>query len=446
MAKVIRMPDGSAAKRAKPLRAMLRSFTVQSKAGFLRIDPGARHALNIRAAQHRPMIELFYFDAGGGHRSASTALLQVITQSYPQWQVTLVNLQELLQDIDPVHRLSKFQSQDVYNAMLKRGWTGATTVILRALQQGIRALSPLMEMQLRRHWQQSKPDLVVSLIPNFNGVMFRALRDVLPTVPYITVMTDLADSPPRFWQEAQDQYLVCGTEKAMRQARAIGYRPNRIFRVSGMVLKPQFYQSVDPCAVLTRQAIGLNDARPVALIMFGGYSADTALQIVHTLRDDHPSVQTIVMCGHNEALRRKLQGIDGCHAVGFTSDVPSYLRLADFFIGKPGPGSISEALHIGLPVIVERTRKTMTQERYNTVWIEEQKIGIVVTGFDKISSAVEKMLRRNVLARFRANAARLDNQALFEIPRIFDQILADHSAAAHAVAVSAAIRPRVEAG
>ena len=31
------------------------------------------------------------------------------------------------------------------------------------------------------------------------------------------------------------------------------------------------------------------------------------------------------------------------HVVGFTSEIPYYMVLSDFFIGKPGPGSISEA-------------------------------------------------------------------------------------------------------
>ena len=38
---------------------------------------------------------------------------------------------------------------------------------------------------------------------------------------------------------------------------------------------------------------------------------------------------------------------------GFTAEMPYYMQLSDFFIGKPGPGSISEAIAMRLPVIVE---------------------------------------------------------------------------------------------
>src|SRR5580704_5835969 len=73
-----------------------------------------------------------------------------------------------------------------------------------------------MEVILQQHWRRIRPDLVVSLIPNFNGVMFQALRRVHPDVPYVTVMTDLADYPPHFWQEKQDQFVICGSGRAVR--------------------------------------------------------------------------------------------------------------------------------------------------------------------------------------------------------------------------------------
>ena len=51
------------------------------------------------------------------------------------------------------------------------------------------------------------------------------------------------------------------------------------------------------------------------------------------------------------------------------------MQLADFFIGKPGPGSVSEALAMRLPVIVECNAWTLPQERYNAEWIVEKEVG-----------------------------------------------------------------------
>src|SRR5262249_34937314 len=248
-----------------------------------------------------------------------------------------------LQAFDLVRKLTGFQSQDVYNSLLKRGWTFRLFWLHRS-QQVIRLCASPMESLLQEHWQDSCPDLVVSLIPNFNGVMFRALQRVHPQVPYVTVMTDLADYPPHFWQEKQDQFIICGSEMAVRQAQATGYRPERIFRASGMILKPHFYQASQRCGHrdhrLARSDLGLHPDLPTALVMFGGFCAKTAAEIVSRLSHACRRVQCIVMCGHNEKLRQALQGQASCHAVGFTDEVPNYMRLADFFIGKPGPGSL----------------------------------------------------------------------------------------------------------
>jgi UDP-N-acetylglucosamine:LPS N-acetylglucosamine transferase len=86
-------------------------------------------------------------------------------------------------------------------------------------------------------------------------------------------------------------------------------------------------------------------------------------------------------------------------------NVDSYMSISDFFIGKPGPGSVSEALHFNLPVIVERNGKTLPQERYNTDWIRENEVGIVLKNFGEIESALCDLLSNGRLERFQVNAA-----------------------------------------
>ena len=99
---------------------------------------------------------------------------------------------------------------------------------------------------------------------------------------------------------------------------------------------------------------------------------------------------------------------------GFTREVPYYMTLADFFIGKPGPGSISEALAMKLPVIVERNIRTLAHERYNADWILARQVGLVVHSYEQVARAVEELLDPERYARFRANAAAVENRAVYE--------------------------------
>jgi 1,2-diacylglycerol 3-beta-galactosyltransferase len=108
---------------------------------------------------------------------------------------------------------------------------------------------------------------------------------------------------------------------------------------------------------------------------------------------------------------------------GFTTNIPYYMHLSDFFIGKPGPGSVSEAIAMKLPVIVECNAWTLPQERYNPEWIREHGVGVVLPNFRGIGRAVEEMLEPSAFARFHAATGRLHNRAVFEIPDILEEIL-----------------------
>ena len=65
----------------------------------------------------------------------------------------------------------------------------------------------------------------------------------------------------------------------------------------------------------------------------------------------------------------------------------------------------------------------MPQERYNTEWLEEQRMGIVLSSFREIASGVERLLDPATFAEFRRNAEKYSNRALFEVPGILNEIV-----------------------
>jgi 1,2-diacylglycerol 3-beta-galactosyltransferase len=115
--------------------------------------------------------------------------------------------------------------------------------------------------------------------------------------------------------------------------------------------------------------------------------------------------------------------------VGFTKEVPAYMTASDVMIGKPGPGSISEALQFDLPVIVCRNGATMPQEVYNTEWVERRGVGVVVRNFSKIDVVLERLITSGRLERLREIASRIRNNAIFEIEPLLIDLLARHGAA-----------------
>jgi len=372
-------------------------------------------------------LDLVFFDAGGGHRAAATALAMVIEQQARPWEFRLVNLQEVLEPLDLVRKVTGLRTQEFYNSMLKNGLTLGNGLLLKVLYGIVHTNRQRAVRLLESFWRERRPDMVVSVVPNVNRVLGESFANVFLGRPYVTILTDLADYPPHFWMERQPQYFLCGTAFAAAQARAMGHEEQRIFRTSGMILHSRFYQPITVDRGAERQRLGLDPERPTGLVMFGGHGSRAMRKIVARLDRSGQDVQLILICGRNENLAQQLRSLKTRRPMfvgGFTKEIPYYMHLSDFFIGKPGPGSLSEAVAMRLPVIVECNRWTLVQERFNAEWIRKQQIGLVLPNFRGIAGAVSEMLRPETLARFRQNTAALKNRAVFEIPEILEQILA----------------------
>lgn len=342
------------------------------------------------------------------------------------WAIRLVNLQELLDPLDVFRKITGLRLEDVYNKLLQRGWTLGSRPMLRFMHGVLRVYYPATVKILAEFWKRDTPDMVVSLVPNFNRAMWNGLRAVTTTAPFVTILTDFADYPPHFWMERQEQYLICGTERAAEQARAFGHPENHVFRASGMILRPSFYESAPVDVNGERERLGLKPDRPTGLVLFGGEGSKTMLDIARRAGGMTDPPQLIFVCGRNEKLRSHLAATKTVYpkfVEGFTKEIPFYMALSDFFIGKPGPGSISEALAMKLPVIVERNAWTLVQERYNAQLVEEKQVGIVVPSFSEIESALRTLLDPARFSQIRANVAAVNNRAIFEIPGMLEKLL-----------------------
>ncbi len=390
-------------------------------------------------------IEFCFFDAGGGHRAAATALeTSVRGQGHP-WDVGLTNLQELLDELDVLKKHTGIRIQDFYNTMLRTGWTLGSTQLMKVLQLVIRGYHRSTVRLLERHWKETQPGMVVSFVPHFNRALYESFDRACPGRPFVTVLTDVADFPEHFWIERnQRQYFICGSQRAVAQAQERGHSDDQIFRASGMILHPRFYEAPVEDRVSERKRLGLRPDRPTGLVLFGGHGSKVILEIADRLERSPLELQLIVICGKSEKLAAALRARKFRFPIfveGFTTRVNYYMQLADFFIGKPGPGSLSEALAMRLPVIVERNAWTLPQERYNADWILENEVGLVLPSFRGIERAVAKLIEPEALARCRDNAAAMKNQAVFEIPAFLNKILerARSGAEANDFAVPAAL-------
>ena len=75
---------------------------------------------------------------------------------------------------------------------------------------------------------------------------------------------------------------------------------------------------------------------------------------------------------------------------GFVSDMPDYMAAADILVTKAGPGTISEALNAGLPLVLYS--RLPGQEEGNVTYVVEEAAGVWAPHPDLIVSVLQNWI------------------------------------------------------
>jgi UDP-N-acetylglucosamine:LPS N-acetylglucosamine transferase len=370
-----------------------------------------------------PEVLLLIVDAGGGHRAAARALAAAGEARRVPWTFRILGAQDLFAPLDVARRLTGSSLEDTYNAMVRRGRTRHLVPLLRAYQWAIRRLHRRLQALVEAELRARPPCLVVSLFPNLNAVFRDAVRAALPGVPFMVVLTDLADFPPHFWMEPGLDCVVTATEHGVRQALAAGIPRGRVQRTSGMILHPRFYPCADAAArSRVRAELGIGAGDFAVLVLFGGKGAPEVRPLAEALLARGPRWHVVAICGDNLALFDSLAAAEAraggrLHRLPFTDRVCDYMVAADVVATKPGPGSIAEALHQRVPVVVPCDARTIPQERYNARWIEETGVGAVVPSWRGIPEAVARFAEDRAWSHAVRERVRAlpENRAVWEV-------------------------------
>ena len=378
------------------------------------------------------MVLLFTIDAGGGHRAAARALVAAAEETGAPFRFRVESFQKVLLPLDVLKRATGVSLEDAYNLILRRHASVLMLPLLRLMHAGIRvrrrALVRTLAAWLRA---EPRPQAVVSVFPNFNGILRDAMREAIPGVPLVVVLTDLADFPPRFWIEPGIGRVVVGTPEAAAQAVSLGIPAERVSRVSGMLLHPRFYRSSGPeVRERVRAELGLAPEAFSVCLLFGGKGSPEMAPLAERLLREAPALRVLAVCGENPGLFERLAPIAARSGgrltrFGFTDRVPELLAASDVLVSKPGPGSLSEAFHLRVPVVVTRNLHTIPQERFNTDFVTERGLGVVVSSWREIPGVVGRLARDP--AHREALRASLDalppNRAVYEVLEVLEREL-----------------------
>lgn len=372
----------------------------------------------------------FYNGCGGGHRSIGNSLLEGIKEKKHDWNFNIINAYEI----------ADFTAGDsIYNffqkyTLLKVLWWPLMIPLFSLINAVLRTekkAALAMRDYLRSLPPEKAPDLFISNSPHLHYWIRDGIKEDYSHIPFLVYIPDFEETPHRFmnfiapFQEDDPIkfHYICSTPKAAEQVREAGYPDQYISEIPGVVINKGFYgdqllNSQDPEKIRKyRVEEELEPHLMTGLVMFGGKGSSEMVGIANKMLK-HKKIQLIFICGNNMKLKARLEKLKTKGQMpwlikGFTKEIPHLMSISDFFIGKPGPGSLSEAVHMNLPVITIDNFTVLLQEKANPQWIRENNLGVVLKSFSEIEKGINQICDEKSYTVFKDNCSLINNDGLY---------------------------------
>jgi processive 1,2-diacylglycerol beta-glucosyltransferase len=292
---------------------------------------------------------------GGGHNSASQALVDAAAQIRPDAEVEWVDTLDVCGKLmKKLYRQSYVESVNrtpsLWGAFYKgfdKSSVGGKTAQLMDLLDGINA------KRIADFVNQKDPDhvLCTHLIASNSLLSHRGRK--YTNKPISVIVTDY--HVHFFWMhKGVDTYFVASDECAYVINKHARLRPKRLI-VSGIPIKPVFSKRHN-CKVL-RKKFRLREGVPSVLVMCGGFGFGDVDATIKAVLGVERKLDVILITGNNKKLYNKLTKIKAgkdkrLKVLGFVNNMHEYMTACDFAISKSGGLTTSEALACGLPLIV----------------------------------------------------------------------------------------------
>lgn len=233
-----------------------------------------------------------------------------------------------------------------------------------------------------------KPDLILSIHPNFNGSVINILEKQQLNIPFVTLIADLVNIYP-LWADRRADYIISPTEEAKQKCLEFGVPEERI-KVTGFPVRQRFYRP-------TLRAFNMKD-RLNFLIMSGGEGVGNMKAIAENLLKNFDCTVSIV-AGRNEKLKVHLESSlsdpfgDRVEILGFVKNIQDLMFAADVAITRGSPNVMFEAVASNLPIVI--TGALPGQEKDNPVFAEKNKLGVICNDSSHINTVIEGLLHND---------------------------------------------------
>jgi 1,2-diacylglycerol 3-beta-galactosyltransferase len=291
-------------------------------------------------------------DTGGGHRSAAEAIAEATHPLYGEACRVEIADPWANHTPFPINRLGQLYGPMVNHSTILWKLIFRSTSNRHVMSLLVNIFWPMVRKSLKDFLRQSNSDVIVSVHPILTHFSIRALQEADLCIPFVTVVTDLVSLHPLWLCPETDSCLV-PTELARDRALDSGLPLEKV-KVMGLPVGLQFAEGVGEKETL-RDKLGLERDRPTILVVGGGEGMGKVYKIARAIAKAHINAQLVVVAGRNKRLRQRLEKVSWeipTTVFGFVTNMRELMGASDVIVTKAGPSTISEALIMGLPILI----------------------------------------------------------------------------------------------
>ena len=344
----------------------------------------------LRPRTDRRTVLLMYISKVSGHRQATVAIQKSLRQLDPTAQTPSIN------GFGYAFPLSEKIINKAYMGVIKRtpkiwDYLYDNPKVFKRSQSIKNFFNKSSHKKLARLLGRFQPDTVVCTQAFPCGMVADYKRTYDLDIKLIGVLTDF--EPHSYWVNEGVNYYVVPTPEAKERLITKGAPPESI-KVYGIPIRYEFTQNLDKHIIAER--LGLDLKRPIILIMGGGQGLGPIRDVVQSLSGVSIPLQLIVITGTNKKLTKWLgefkEKTDKKIIVyEYANNVNELMKVANLIVTKPGGMTTSEALTMGLPMVI--INPIPGQEMRNTDFLLKHGMAIHVHDTIQIGEEIEILLK-----------------------------------------------------
>lgn len=335
---------------------------------------------------------------GGGNLEAGKAIESYLKNDYTV-ESSFV-FKDLLQELDPLKLITaeEYSGEEFYNLFIQGKYFRVLTLIYELGAWYTQLQKEKIHVILKDYFTKTQPDLIISVIPIINNIVLEVAQEL--NIPFLLMPTDLDVSPyilniekPTYKKfyiglPFNDEEIMAPLHKA--------HILNEHTAIVGSPLRKSFFMKTHKNLLKKKYAISEN--KLVVMILMGSHGAHEIKDCVMELLKVDAAAHIIACVGKNEASEKELAALFvpphlSLSIVGFTPHIADYMAMSDVLISKSGTLSVSEALYMNLPLLLDGTSSLLPWEKFNHSFIKYHGFGTIIENFTEIAPLISAMIK-----------------------------------------------------